>query len=146
MKKVIKYGIIALLIGWFLANLIPNFLTVRVNVCDTVWSIWTIPDYVPEADETESTEPQWTEYTLRCGDRVEFEGWYDVSFVVKDIDLFSITIKCEPNLTEINDYGRYNAYDNGRAYFIIPRSEIVKLTTPTIDSGETIEIDYLGFD
>lgn len=144
MKKVIKYGILAVLTIWFIANLIPNFLTVRVNVCDTVWSAWVVPDYEQESDAFEITEPQWTEYTLRCGDHVEIGGWNDISFVVKDIDLFSITIKCEPQLSGKTESGTHSL-GYGRTYFKIPKNEVVKLTTTTMDAGQTLKIEFLGF-
>lgn len=144
MKKVIKYGVLIVLIVWFLVNLIPNFLTVRVNVSSNSWSFWTAPDYVPETDKPKSTEPQWTEYALRCGDRVEIDGFYDISFVVKDIDLFSITIKCEPQLSGKTESGTHSL-GYGRTYFKIPKSEVVKLTTTTMDAGQTLKIEFLGF-
>lgn len=144
MKKVIKYGILALLIIWFLANFIPNFLSVRVNVCDTVWSGWDVLYYEQESGEPEITEPQWTEYTLRCGDRVEIGGWENISFVVTDIDLFSITIKCDPRLSKVKETGTFSL-GYGNAYFKIPKNEVVKLNTPTTDEGQTLKIEFLGF-
>jgi len=141
MKKVIKYVILSLLVIWILANFVTNFLTVRVNVDKYSWSAWSADGSFAEPSER---EPQWEEYTLKRGDRVEFETYYDLYFEVTDIDLFSITVKCEPALSKKSENKTFSL-EGGRRYYIIPLNEIVELVTPSADSGEIFEIEFLGF-